>query len=213
MSQATTHTHGEAIMESTIYRGIEIRTGKKGEIWLQTQTKKAADAYAATTGDMVTSHIHTIGWMEGTVEEIKPHIDDMLNGAADGDVIPAIADEGTQDELAEINDEGIGMAAAMEYADELDRGSRIETTDRPLARSLRDIMAEKARKAYHVPNHFLGTWSKDPVTDDWLAHIKNANVAPGDKVTIKTKSGKESTHTVDFLVANGRNGGWRCSVR
>ena len=202
-------------MASKIYRGIEIRTEKnrEGDVWLQTRTKEAAAAYAAATGDVVTSHIHTIGWIEATVEEIEAQINEMLGGAADGDVIPAIADEGTQDELAEINDEGLGMAAAMAYADELDRGSRIETTDRPLARSLRDIMAEKARKAYHVPNHFLGTWSKDPVTDDWLAHIKNANVAPGDKVTIKTKSGKESTHTVDFLVANGRNGGWRCSVR
>ena len=92
-------------MESKIYRGIEIWTEKnrEGEVWLQTRTKEAAAAYAAATGDVVTSYIHTIGWIEATVEEIEAQIDEMLGGAADGDVIPAIADEGTQDELAEIN--------------------------------------------------------------------------------------------------------------
>ena len=188
-----------------IYRGIEIRTDKHrpNDVWLQTQTKKAAKAYAEATGEVVLNYWHTIGWIEATVDEIKAQIDEML-GEEEETVIAA--DEWASD----VNDEGLGMAEAMEYASELDRASRIETTDRPLSRSLRDIMVEKA---LHQPKCYIGTWSKDPVTGNWLAHIENADVLPGDMVTLKTRAGKESTHTVDRIVANGCNGGWRCSIR
>ena len=200
-------------MESIIYRGIEIRTEKSrtGEVWLQTRTKESAQAYAEATGEVVMSYLHTIGWVEATVEEIKEQIDEMLGEAPAGEVVPAPANEGSVEELAEINDDfGAGMSEAMEYATELDRGSRIETTDRPLSRSLRDIMVEKNSRE---SKHFVGTWSKDPVAGDWLAHIENSGVLPGDTVTLKTRAGRESTHTVDRIVANGRNGGWRCSLR
>ena len=140
-------------MQTTTYRGIEIRTEKNrpNEVWLQTQTEKAAKAYAEATGEVVMSHWHTIGWIEATVDEIKGQIDEML-GEEEETVLAA--DEWASD----VNDEGLGMAEAMEWASELDRASRIETTDRPLYRSLSDIMVEKS---LHQPKCYSGLWQMD----------------------------------------------------
>ena len=220
-------------MENITYRGIEIGTDKNraGEVWLQTRTKEAAQAYADASGDVVMSHLHTIGWVEATVEEIKEQIDEMMGDTEEGEVVPAPADEGSEAEMAEIqeqidwtlggqsklvlDDESLDMAMAMEYAGEMDaQSAAMKPTDerprhqhRSLKGVMRDVQQRRQVKTYE------GTWSKDPVTGDWLAHIQDANVKPGDLVVLTTRAGTKSTRTVDRIVANGRGGGWRCSVR
>ena len=103
-------------MESIIYRGIEIRTeeSRTGGVWLQTRTQESAQAYAEATGEVVMSYLHTIGWVEATVEEIREQIDEMLGEAPTGEVVPAPADDGSVGELAEI-DEATASAGLMAW--------------------------------------------------------------------------------------------------